>query len=79
MQIPSIHQLMDILTWSSTGLSLLYSILPTVETFNNFPRFQRHYIVFLSVLQQLGSNLRHVFYPQIKKFGAAEADKSSKV
>ena len=65
MTIPTVHQLVDFVTWTSTGLSLVYSVLPTVETFNGYPRFQKVYALILSILKQLGSNLRNVVYPEI--------------
>lgn len=65
MNIPSVHQIVDTVTWTSTGLSLVYSVLPTVETFNGYPRFQKVYSLALSIIKQLGANLRNLTYPQI--------------
>jgi hypothetical protein len=57
---------------TSTALSIIYSILPTVETFNGMPRFQKYYGIFLSVLKQLGGNLRNAVYPAIKTDGGSK-------
>jgi hypothetical protein len=65
----TIHQIIDYATWTSTGLSLLYSVLPTVETFQKYPRFQSAYGLFLNVIKQVGANLRNVIYPSIKTDG----------
>lgn len=62
----TLHRVLDYATWTSTGLSLLYSVLPTVETFNGMPRFQKWYGLFLSIIKQVGSNLRSVIYPSIQ-------------
>lgn len=68
----TIHQLIDYATWTSTGFSILYSVLPTVETFSGMPRFQKYYGLFLSVIKQVGANLRNVIYPQIKTDGGSK-------
>ena len=65
MRFPTLHQVMDIVTYTSFVMSAIYSVLPTVETFNGYPRFQKVYALFLSILKQLGANLRNVVYPQI--------------
>jgi len=72
MKWPTLHEVMDVITYTSTGLSLVYSVLPTVETFNGYPRFQAGYGLFLSILKQVGFNLRNVVYPQIKTQGGTQ-------
>jgi len=66
------HQLADYAVYTSTGLTLLYSVLPKVETFSGMPRFQKYYGIFLSVIKQLGANLRNVFYPELKTDGGSK-------
>jgi hypothetical protein len=61
----SLHQFADYVVYTSTGCSVLYSVLPTSETFAAYPRFQKGYTLFLSILKQLGANLRNVVFPQI--------------
>lgn len=66
------HGLMDGVTYTSFTVSLLYSVLPTVETFKDYPNFQRRYGLFLEILKQLGANLRNKVYPQIQTAGGSQ-------
>jgi hypothetical protein len=68
----TLHQIIDYATWTSTGLSLVYSVLPKVETFSGMPRFQKYYGIFLDVIKQVGANLRGVVYPSIKTDGGSK-------
>lgn len=66
------HGFMDAVTYTSFATSLIYSVLPTVETFKDYPNFQRRYGLFLDILKQLGANLRNKVYPQIQTAGGSQ-------
>jgi len=57
---------------ASSLISLTYSILPKVETFQGMPRFQKYYGIFLNVLKQVGLNLRAVVHPEIGTDGGSK-------
>jgi hypothetical protein len=57
---------------ASSVISLTYSILPKVETFNGMPRFQKYYGIFLNVLKQVGLNLRALIHPEIATEGGSK-------
>lgn len=57
---------------ASSAISLAYSILPKVETFQGLPRFQKYYGIFLNVLKQVGLNLRNVVHPEISTDGGSK-------
>jgi hypothetical protein len=56
----------------SSAISIVYSILPKVETFQKYPRFQSAYGTFLSILKQVGGNLRNVVHPEINTDGGSK-------
>lgn len=57
---------------ASTCCSILYSVLPKVETFQKYPRFQNAYGTFLNVLKQVGANLRNLIHPEINTDGGSK-------
>lgn len=57
---------------ASTAISIVYSVLPKVETFNGMPRFQKYYGIFLNVLKQVGGNLRNLIHPEINTDGGSK-------
>jgi hypothetical protein len=65
MTWPTAHQWMDYVTYTSFISTALYSVLPTVETFDKYPRFQVGYALALSILKQVGFNLRNILYKNI--------------
>jgi hypothetical protein len=73
----TLHEIADVAAYTSTGLSLLYSVLPTVETFNGYPRFQKRYGLFLSIIKQLGANLRKLLYPSINTDGGSRISEAA--
>jgi hypothetical protein len=75
----TIHQLSDYAVYTSTAASILYSVLPTVETFNNYPRFQKAYGLTLSILKQVAINLRNVFNPAIKTDAGTKISEAGKI
>ena len=62
---------------TSTWISLLYSVLPKVETFYRYPRFQAGYATFLDVLKNLGANLRKLIHPQIDTAGGSQISEAA--
>jgi len=73
----TLHELADIAVYTSTGLSALYSVLPTVETFKNYPNFQRRYALFLDIIKQLGFNIRKLIYPSINTDGGSKISEAA--
>jgi hypothetical protein len=73
----TLHEVADVAAYTSTGLSLLYSVLPTVETFNGYPRFQKRYGLFLDIIKQLGANLRKLLYPSINTDGGSKISEAA--
>jgi len=73
----NVHQLIDIGVYTSTGCSLLYSILPKVETFQKYPKFQSGYGTFLEILKQVGANIRNLVYPSIKTDGGSKVSEAA--
>lgn len=73
----SVHQIADYVTYTSFGMSALYSVAPKVETFKDYPNFQRRYALFLSIIKQLGVNLRNIFHPDINTAGGSQISAAS--
>jgi hypothetical protein len=63
----TVHQLLDYITWTVTGGSILYSFLPPWDAFADYPRFQKAYKFFMIFAVKIASaNLRDKIYPQIQ-------------
>jgi hypothetical protein len=61
------HKFYDIATGIVTGASILYTALPTVESFDNYPRFKAFYGIFMVFVVKIASiNLRSMLRPQIQ-------------
>jgi hypothetical protein len=56
----------------STGISIVYSILPKVETFQKYPKFQAGYGLFLEILKSVGLNIRNLVHPDIATQGGSQ-------
>lgn len=53
------HHILDDITYTVTGFSLLYAALPPWEQFNDYPTFQKWYKFALIFIVKLGSlNIR---------------------
>lgn len=73
----TLHQFGDYVVYTSTACSMLYSVLPTSETFAAYPRFQKGYTLFLSILKQVGANLRNRVFPQIDTAHGTQVSEAS--
>jgi len=61
------HEIYDIATGMVTGFSMLYSVLPPWDSFNEYPAFQRWYKFAMIFIVKFGSlNIRSLVRPQIQ-------------
>lgn len=59
------HSLLDIATRAVAICSVLYTILPPFEVFNDFPSVQKFYKVLLAFVGGIAVNARSKVYPSL--------------
>lgn len=73
------HSAFHIISVVVIGSSVLYTILPPFEVFNDFPRFQKYYKVIVYTVKYIGLNARSVINPSIQTAeGTKVSDAASK-
>jgi len=63
----TLHEVGDYVTYTVTGFSALYAMLPPWEQFNDYPTFQKGYKFCMIFIVKFGSlNVRSFVNPQIQ-------------
>lgn len=71
------HQIFDFGMAVVGVCSVLHTFLPPWEAFNDYPRIQKAYKLFVYLVGWFGVNMRSTIYPQISTQEGAQASKAA--